>query len=223
MTPPSFEGGFGHIRYLLRLNIDRVWHTDSTLERAISVGALFDLRGVGAAAAQPINSSIDHTLGRLWFKHGKVYMRVRKRDRNSNNWQTIAFSCLQTNIPKSGYAIGEQIPIYIEIDNRSERGVERVRVQLVQHITYRAARHGARFDFGTGAHNLAHMHTRAEAKIVARVEEALIVQKSSNARYTTQLAVPSIMPTFNTSVPVQVAYKLEASRRRRQLTSKILS
>lgn len=135
----------------------------------------------------------------MYVHFGRLFLMVSRQGK------------FQTNILKSGFAIGESIPICIDIDNRSERDIERARVQLIQTITYRGARHGARFNFGAGAQNLTHMHVRTGKKVVAQNEEALCVHKEKTGRYTTSLVVPAIMPTFNASVPIQVSYELEAS------------
>lgn len=113
--PSSFEGKHGHIRYQIKLTIDRPWKFDNVFERSFVVLSTIDLN---------------------------LYSEL-KIPRNFED-ETFYCSCLyfcnfliaKVEIPHSGYVPGQKIPITVFIDNQTGTNCPEVRVTLQKSEKY---------------------------------------------------------------------------------------
>ncbi|CRK99588.1 CLUMA_CG012900, isoform A [Clunio marinus] len=113
--PSSFEGEFGHIRYTIKVTLDRPWKFDQDTKMAFTVISPVDLN-LMEAAAQP----------------GKLVME-----------KTFWCCCCATpplsvvvSIPVKGYVSGQSLPLLAEIDNKSSVEVEKIKFQFKKHTAF---------------------------------------------------------------------------------------
>jgi len=115
--PSSFEGQYGHIRYICKAVIDRPWRFDHKCLVPFTVVSLVDLNRE-PTAMQPIIDTKTKTLGCGCCISGTLECSV--------------------NIPRSGFVPGESFPINMEIHNKSRTEVDVVTAQLCEVVIFRA-------------------------------------------------------------------------------------
>ena len=116
MLPTSFEAKFGHIRYLVKLVMDRPLKFDLTYTVAFTVLKQLDLNYENPALRIP--SKMDTLKSFYWgfCKTKPLFMSV--------------------SIPFSGYVAGQSVNIAIEINNESRVDIEELKVSLKKIIHY---------------------------------------------------------------------------------------
>ena len=105
---------------------------------------------------------------------------------------------LQVALPKTGFALGENVPLDVQIDNQSHRNIVRVECCLIQRATFAAT-----------SPQLA-IEKRDESRFVTTWREAFKVKKRSSAAYCRTLKIPTggCVPTFSVVQLLQVDYTL---------------
>ena len=115
--PSSFEGGTGHIRYLVEGKVDRPWKFDHTIRKPFTVMEVIDVNLPQYTIAQ--SGEKQKQIGCLCCIAGNLNM--------------------QASIDRSGYCPGELIHLTASCDNDSTRKMDCMRATLIQHITYHAS------------------------------------------------------------------------------------
>jgi hypothetical protein len=100
--PYSVEGLHGHIRYKVDANLDIPWAFDLHDEKAFTVARFDDLKSYPELGL-PIEMEETKVFCCCWCKSDPLIIKVR--------------------LPRSGYGLGEKIPVNVEIINRSSKDV----------------------------------------------------------------------------------------------------
>ncbi|ETN69258.1 arrestin domain protein [Necator americanus] len=99
---PSFEGAYGYIRYMVKIELDRPWRFNKTDKKPFTVIPVFDLNTVPQAAI-PLKDVKVKNLGVVLFRHGKV--------------------TVECELPKTGFVPGEMVVINARIINDSSKSI----------------------------------------------------------------------------------------------------
>lgn len=144
--PPSFDGKFGRIRYLVRCELDRpeVWRFNDRIEaeflgfrfetQAPPINQISVIPKIDLNSMYLVNEIKDKNVSKntgMLFKNGKVYVRV-----GIFNMLQNPLNPLKAQLPREGYTPGENIPILIKIDNQSCKPTTRVRAYLQQNSRF---------------------------------------------------------------------------------------
>ncbi|CAO1405630.1 unnamed protein product [Diamesa tonsa] len=116
MLPTSFEAKFGHIRYLVKLVMDRPMKFDLTYTVAFTVLKQLDLNYENPALRIPTKMETIKSFYWGFCKTKPMYICV--------------------SIPFSGYVAGQSVNIEIEINNQSRVDIEELKVSLKKIIHY---------------------------------------------------------------------------------------
>lgn len=100
--PYSVEGKFGHVRYKVDANLDISWAFDLKTERAFTVVRHEDLN-LFPELRLPCEFEEMKTFCCLFCKSEPLIVKVR--------------------LPKTGFALGERIPVTVELNNKSSTDV----------------------------------------------------------------------------------------------------
>lgn len=95
--PPSFAGGYGSIRYLLKAKIDQPWKIDTTTMLQFPVTPVLDLNRI-QGAVQPVMGVKNGSVG--CCSSAKIGMKV--------------------TMNKSGICCGENVPIQVEVTRKGK-------------------------------------------------------------------------------------------------------
>lgn len=96
--PSSFEGEYGHVRYTVKVTLDRPWKFDQETKAAFTVLSQVDLN-LNQRLREPVKVSMEKYFCCCWCKSGPL-------------------TCIVT-LPHSGYVPGQSIPVVAELDNIS--------------------------------------------------------------------------------------------------------
>lgn len=113
--PSSFEGEFGHVRYTVKVTLDRPWKFDQDMKMAFTVIAPVDLN---------------------------LNPRVKESFKLELEKSFCCFCCRSgplsviTSIPVTGYVSGQVIPIAAECDNASNVAINLVKFILRKRVTF---------------------------------------------------------------------------------------
>lgn len=109
--PSSYLGQHGKVEYLLEANVKRSWKFDFNAKQYITVNSIVDLNN-DPVAAEPGEWKTAKTFCCLCCASGPLTMTIRLKTK--------------------GYCSGEIIPVEVEINNMSTRGVTDLSAELVQ-------------------------------------------------------------------------------------------
>lgn len=192
--PTSFEGAWGHIRYVVKATIDRPWKFDHDTKAAFTVIQLIDLN-LDPSVLQPRQTSNSKTLGILCCKSGKIQCSVQ--------------------IPRSGFVPGESIPYTIQVENNtSGRKIKDIRVLLKQSVIFRANRRQIASFGGFGGQ----MHKqRIASKTLCEVRDEKILESGESRIISTLepgsepmiIRIPPVPPALATCGIISINYYLE--------------
>ncbi|CAD5219691.1 unnamed protein product [Bursaphelenchus xylophilus] len=171
---PSFEGGSGSIRYRLVAKIDRPWKIDDTQCVAFTVVPYFDLNLL-PYSGYPLLREFHKTLECCCHQYGRAIARLF--------------------VNKSGFVPGELIPIRMEVENYSDKGVKWFEAILYQ-IHHFTASHGGR------------QCMRHDQIPIASLQRAFVPMRFANFVHEDLLQVPACVPSFNCCPIIQVEYAL---------------
>lgn len=114
-APTSFDGEFGQIRYEVDLVIDRAWRYNNVFKQPFTV-------------IHPLDLNEDNAYRKL----------LRKMDAK-NKWGGMCLGAtllIRVDIPHSGYAPGQIIPIHVFIKNFSLSNCDQVKLKLKRYVKY---------------------------------------------------------------------------------------
>lgn len=113
--PSSFEGEFGHVRYTIKVTLDRPWKFDQDMKMAFSVITPVDLN-LNPRVKEPFKLELEKSFCCFCCKSGPL--------------------SVITSIPVTGYVSGQIIPITCECDNASNVGISAVKFVLRKRVTF---------------------------------------------------------------------------------------
>lgn len=96
--PSSFEGEYGHVRYTVKVTLDRPWKFDQETKTAFTVLSPVDLN-LNPRLKEPVRVSMEKYFCCCWCKSGPM-------------------TCI-VSLPHSGYVPGQSVPVVAELDNIS--------------------------------------------------------------------------------------------------------
>ena len=115
-TPPSFDGPYGHIRYLLTAKFDRPGiKIDDKARLPITIFPRVD---TNAMAVERVSASIEKTLCCCCCADGPIKVSV--------------------DTPRKAFSPGDQFDIKVDIDNNSKKVLDGFVLQVSEIVTYRA-------------------------------------------------------------------------------------
>lgn len=113
--PSSFEGEFGHVRYTIKVTLDRPWKFDQDMKMAFTVISPVDLN-LNPNVKEPFKLELEKTFCCLCCRSGPL--------------SVVAM------IPVTGYVSGQVLPITCECDNASNVGINVVKFILRKKVTF---------------------------------------------------------------------------------------
>lgn len=113
--PTSFESKYGHIRYQVKVEMERPWKFDIKYCFAFTVLKVLDLNYESPALRSPLKTEINKN---FFFGLGSKTLFV------------------SAEIPSCGYVAGQSVMISIKINNESNVDVEEVKISLKKFIFY---------------------------------------------------------------------------------------
>ncbi|XP_030376124.1 arrestin domain-containing protein 17 [Scaptodrosophila lebanonensis] len=113
--PSSFEGEFGHVRYTIKVTLDRPWKFDQDMKMAFTVIAPVDLN-LNPRVKEPFKLELEKSFCCFCCRSGPL--------------------SVVTTIPVTGYVSGQIIPISCECDNASNVGINAVKFELRKLVTF---------------------------------------------------------------------------------------
>jgi hypothetical protein len=113
--PSSFEDTLGHIRYTIKVTLDRPWKFDQDSKLAFTVISPVDLN-LMEKANEPFKLAIDKTFCCWCCASAPLSVVV--------------------SIPVTGFVSGQTIPILAEVDNQSNVDVEKLKFQFRKHVAF---------------------------------------------------------------------------------------
>ena len=116
MLPTSIEAQHGHIRYVVKVVLERSWKFDLTYTTAFTVLKQLDLNYENPTLRNPIKMEINKSFSFGFFKSDPLLMSV--------------------SIPYSGFVAGQPVNIEIEINNQSRVAIDDVKISLKKTIHY---------------------------------------------------------------------------------------
>lgn len=113
--PSSFEGEFGHVRYTIKVTLDRPWKFDQDSKMAFTVISPVDLN-LMEKACQPEKLVMEKTFCCWCCASAPLSIVV--------------------SLPVKGYLSGQAIPLLAEIDNKSNVDVTKVKFLFRKHLAF---------------------------------------------------------------------------------------
>ncbi|XP_067002669.2 arrestin domain-containing protein 2 isoform X2 [Anabrus simplex] len=114
--PSSFEGKYGHVRYTIKVTLDRPWKFNHEAKAIFTVIQHLDLN-TELNVKEPVQLSADKYLCCLWCRSGPILAVL--------------------TLPATGYVSGQEIPMDMKVDNASNKSVE-VIAHLLQTVHFYA-------------------------------------------------------------------------------------
>lgn len=116
LLPTSIEAQHGHIRYVIKVVLERSWKHDLTYSTAFTVLKPLDLNYESPMLRNPTKMEIKKIFSFGFFKSDPLHMSV--------------------NIPFSGFVAGQPVNVTIEINNQSRIAIDNVKLSLKKTINY---------------------------------------------------------------------------------------
>ncbi|ALC47386.1 CG1105 [Drosophila busckii] len=113
--PSSFEGEFGHVRYTIKVTLDRPWKFDQDMKMAFTVIAPVDLN-LNPRVKEPSKLELEKAFCCFCCRSGPL--------------------AVITRLPQTGYVSGQTLPITCEVDNSSNVNLTAVKFELRKLVTF---------------------------------------------------------------------------------------
>lgn len=114
--PSSFEGEFGHVRYTIKVTLDRPWKFDQDMKMAFTVVSPLDLN-LNPAVKEARKLELEKSFCCFCCKSGPLAIIM--------------------HIPVNGFVSGQKIPITCEVDNASNVVADRVKFAFRKVVAFR--------------------------------------------------------------------------------------
>jgi len=171
----SFEGEHGYIRYKLKIKIKKSWKKDLKLKRMFVVNEIIDVNQQRFRAGPGDND--EKTLGCLCWAQGPLSLSV--------------------NLDRAAFCPGEFMMITAQLGNTTSRELDRLLVELKQHVEFRA-----KLDDGFGGSRKNYTHT------VATIKSGKIAEESNLSWASQPFAIPPLIPTLTSNKFIEVKYSV---------------
>ncbi|EYB91709.1 hypothetical protein Y032_0203g1849 [Ancylostoma ceylanicum] len=117
--PPSFEGSYGYVRYMVKIELDRPWYRINKRDsKVFTVVPMFDLNTISQAIL-PAKELKVKKLGIILFRHGEV--------------------TVECETARGGFVPGEMIVVSTRIINDSSKDIVKAQLKLIEISTDRQA------------------------------------------------------------------------------------
>ncbi|XP_016939599.4 arrestin domain-containing protein 17 [Drosophila suzukii] len=113
--PSSFEGEFGHVRFTIKVTLDRPWKFDQDMKMAFTVIAPVDLN-LNPRVKEPFKLELEKSFCCFCCRSGPL--------------------AVITSIPQTGFVSGQVLPITCEVDNTSNVNLTAVKFELRKLVTF---------------------------------------------------------------------------------------
>lgn len=113
--PTSFESKYGHIRYQIKVELERPWKLDLKYSFGFTVIKVYDLNYESPAIRTPLKAETTKNFF-LGLSSKSVY--------------------ISTEIPMRGFVAGQTVPITIATNNESNIDVKEIKISLKKVIQY---------------------------------------------------------------------------------------
>lgn len=113
--PSSFEGKWGHVRYTIKVTLDRPWKFDQDTKMAFTVITPVDLNQT-AKCKEPAKLDLEKSFCCFCCKSGPLSVII--------------------HLPVSGFVSGQIMPITAEVDNASNVTVDALKLCLRKNISF---------------------------------------------------------------------------------------
>ncbi|XP_039431725.1 arrestin domain-containing protein 3-like [Culex pipiens pallens] len=115
-VPTSMEGKYGHVRYVVKVTLERPWKHDQNFQMPFTVLAKVEFDEGNAALARPIKVE-DQLRFYCWICRSAPLM-------------------VTATIPRSGYVPGDTIKVVLAVNNLSKEDVSEIVVKFQKVITF---------------------------------------------------------------------------------------
>lgn len=115
--PCSFEGRYGHIRYIVKATLERPWKHHHDSKSGFTVLKHYDLNSE-QLLTEPILLSREKWLGCLCLRSGPIGLSLKA--------------------PAKGVVPGQKLPLSVEMENSTREMVNRIFIELAQVVTFHA-------------------------------------------------------------------------------------
>ncbi|XP_076472508.1 arrestin domain-containing protein 3-like [Babylonia areolata] len=156
--PSSFEGAHGYVRYSVKGIIDKPWKFDHTCKRAFTVISILDLNA-DQNAQMPVEGHNQKMICCLCCASGPIVATFR--------------------LERRGYVPGEAIALFADIENNSNRQMDRSYVELSMITTFHAT-----------------SKSRSSSKDVGKVTQGVINEGQSFSWEGQQFVLPPLPPSY---------------------------
>lgn len=190
--PPSFEGDYGRIRYVLQVKLN----TDKT-KRGLNATEMF----------MESNENEDPTTERVFLVMSNLDLDdfpLTKHPVEALDETAFTLCCVPlgavtslVSIPKHGFIPYEDIKINMEFKNASRRGIESVLVSLIQCARFLSSNSG----FNTPA------DSSQESRTTVGWVKKGAVRPGKNIKFTAAIEVPLIIPSYKGNI-IEITYLL---------------
>ncbi|CAD5211113.1 unnamed protein product [Bursaphelenchus xylophilus] len=188
-APPTFEGTHGHIRYTLKAVIDRPWFLDCKQQIGFTVLPYIDLK-LFPSSTEPVKAEAQKAFTALLGRTGHVKAIVA------------------TN--KRGYVPGEKIELNVQILNVTEKKVNAIECQLIQHAHYTGT---SISDYKGNPLSLSQVggvsQVTSTETIIGNARHDFEHSMKGNFTYKHLVPIPPVVPSFNNCPIINVNYSLK--------------
>lgn len=176
--PSSFEGEFGHCRFTCTATLERPWDFDIVCCKVFTVIGLEDLNEINEAKESIEIEDSTFDLISCWRKMGQVRVNVQ--------------------VPKTGYAPGENLHFKATIENDSSKSLKICSAQIKQYCSYRAK------SFMGAAENKETIHSIVK-------KDHLSIAPKEVVKWEESLEIPPVPPKLIKCKVIDINYALELS------------
>ncbi|CAJ0597279.1 unnamed protein product [Cylicocyclus nassatus] len=186
--PPSFEGIYGYIRYMVKMEIDRPWRFNKRDKKVFTVVPIFDLNLLSHVAL-PVKETKTKNLGIILFRHGKV--------------------TVECETAKGGFVPGEMVLVSVRVINDSSKDIVKAEIRLTEVSNYVARWVGCKIPPSSFIETASGDERRTQRRKLATGEQEASIAQKSKGVIQLYLQVPSTVPSFNNCPIVKVEYVIE--------------
>ncbi|KIH58821.1 arrestin domain protein [Ancylostoma duodenale] len=188
--PPSFEGSYGYVRYMVKIELDRPWYRINKRDNKVfTVVPVFDLNTISQAIL-PAKELKVKKLGIILFRHGEVKV--------------------ECEVAKGGFVPGEMIVVSMRVINDSSKDIVKAQVKLIEVSNYVAYSMSKTVEPSlTFIEKASGDNRQRQRRKLATGEQEIHIAKHSKGNVELYLQVPSTVPFFDYCPIIKVEYVVE--------------
>lgn len=172
-VPSSFEGEYGHVRYQVTVAINRPWRFDNVFKKCFTVVSSLDLN-MDPRYKMPLHTEDEKHFCCCCCASGPVTARI--------------------DIPFSGYAPGQNIPISVLVDNETTTDCTDVTIKLEKDVKF-----------------ISQFPQRDTKHTTTKIKSITLgpVPKLCKKQFNEKLQLPALPPTsLNTCSIIDISYRI---------------